>query len=119
MNIVHLNTDSLPKEKLKRFRLLFTTEEISVDTEVPVIKIDRLVSPDDLAQKIYAVEKDQYNIKYLTNEDISYHLVNLKGQMGYFDYVEEITSYLFQKMPSVRRYPGPVRGKRRKTHNDL
>ncbi|MBP9594774.1 MAG: PRD domain-containing protein [Trichococcus sp.] len=97
MNIVHLNTDSLPKEKLKRFRLLFTTEEISVDTEVPVIKIDRLVSPDDLAQKIYAVEKDQYNIKYLTNEDISYHLVNLKGQMGYFDYVEEITSYLSRR----------------------
>ena len=96
-NVVHLNTSDLQEEKLKQFKLLFTTENILTNAEVPIIQIDRVVNQDELVKKIYAIEKDQYSIKHISNNNISYHVKNLTGQMGYFDYVEEIMNYLSKR----------------------
>jgi len=96
-NIIHLSTSDLQEEKLKRFKLLFTTENILNNADMPIIQIDRVVNQDELVKKIYAIEKDQYSIKYISNNNISYHVKNLTGQMGYFDYVEEIMNYLSKR----------------------
>lgn len=90
-------TNEMDINYLSSFNIIFTTEYFVSTIDIPIIKIDKIIDPNDLNKKIKHIKPNNIFDNQNMDQDINFFIFKLREDKNYFSNVDIMTKKIFNE----------------------